>query len=327
MENQTTLRSTPKDVFLQLFNILTFYLSTIGFITLHIQYVNAVFPDALNYYFTGIADAVRVSSSILLIAVPAFLFTAWLLAKDLIAEPQKRELKLKKWLVYFTLFVSAVTIVIDLITFVYNFLSGELTTRFFLKILVVLLVAGAVFGYYMWDLKRKELVSKIPKILAIILSVVVLASVAAGFYIIGTPFEQRDRRFDEQRVQNLQTIQGQIINYYSLKGMLPVELTALNDSINGFVVPTDPINGQKYEYNVLAKYKFELCSTFDSVDQNQKGFNSPQYAMPYDSFNQNWYHGAQRTCFIREIDPQLYNVKENNPNLPIDYNPNPKFVQ
>ena len=145
MENQNILKSTPKDVFLQLFNILTFYLSVIGFITLHIQYINAVFPDTLNYYFTGIADAVRVSSSILLIAVPAYVFTAWLLAKDLAVEPQKRELKLRKWLVYFTLFVSAVTIIVDLITFVYNFLSGELTVRFFLKILVVLLVAGAVF--------------------------------------------------------------------------------------------------------------------------------------------------------------------------------------
>ncbi|OGH88542.1 MAG: hypothetical protein A2537_00185 [Candidatus Magasanikbacteria bacterium RIFOXYD2_FULL_36_9] len=319
MENSTVLKSTPKDVFLHLFNILTFYLSVIGFITLFIQYVNALFPDSLDYYLVGIGETVRISSSIILIAVPAFLLTAWLLAKDLVLEPLKRDLKLRKWLVYFTLFVSAVTIIIDLITFVYNFLSGEITTRFFLKILVVLIIASAVFGYYMWDLKRKELVSKIPKILAIILFIAMVSSVVAGFFIIGTPFEQRNRRFDEQRIQNLQTIQSQIINYYTQKGTVPLEMKMLNDSISGFVVPVDPKNGQNFEYSMLTKNKFELCATFDSANDNLKQVGSQQYVTPYDSFNQNWYHKAQRTCFTREIDPELY--KE------IDYKPGKNFIQ
>src|SRR3989339_693539 len=94
MENSTVLKSTPKDVFLHLFNILTFYLSVIGFITLFIQYVNALFPDSLDYYLVGIGETVRISSSIILIAVPAFLLTAWLLAKDLVLEPLKPDYKL-----------------------------------------------------------------------------------------------------------------------------------------------------------------------------------------------------------------------------------------
>ena len=180
---EQTLKSTPKDVFLHLFNIVTFYLSVIGFITLYVQYINASFPDELNYYFTSIANGVRWSTSILFVAVPAYLFTSWLLAKDLNITPEKRELKLRKWLVYFTLFISAITIIVDLMIFVYNFLDGELNTRFFLKVLVVLLVAVAVFAYYMWDLKRKEMKSKIPKILAIVLSVIVLVSIIIGFFI------------------------------------------------------------------------------------------------------------------------------------------------
>ncbi|MFA5770728.1 MAG: DUF5671 domain-containing protein [Patescibacteria group bacterium] len=315
MENQNIIRSTPKDVFLQLFNILTFYLSVIGFITLFIQYVNALFPDTLNYYFTGIADTVRIASSILLIAVPAFLFTAWLLAKDLLVEPQKRELKLRKWLIYFTLFVSAVTIVVDLITFVYNFLSGELTTRFFLKIFVVLLVAGAVFGYYMWDLKRKELVSNIPKILAVTLSVIVLGSVVAGFFIIGTPFAQRNRRFDEQRVQDLQMLQNQLLNYWTQKGVLPDQILLLNDSISGFVVPTDPKSKQAYEYRVIDQQTFELCADFAVASDKNSMVNSTRYAMPYDSFNQNWDHQVGRGCFNRKIDSELYKPQTSDVNV------------
>jgi hypothetical protein len=304
--NVVKTSSTPQDVFLNLFNILTFYLSVIGFITLYIQYINAIFPDALNYYITGIGEAVRVSSSIILIAVPSYLLTAWLLAKDLFANPEKREFKLRKWLIYFTLFVSAVTIIIDLITFVYNFLSGEITVRFFLKILVVLLVAGAVFGYYMWDLKRKELSSRLPKILSMVLAGLMLVSVVVGFFIIGTPATQRNRRFDETRVQNLQMMQNQVINYWTQKGVLPNQISLINDSISGFVTPVDPKTNQAYGYRVVDQKTFELCADFETINDVSKTMMEGQY---YDSFNQNWNHRAERTCFNRAIDPELYQPK------------------
>ncbi|EKD43852.1 MAG: hypothetical protein ACD_72C00097G0006 [uncultured bacterium] len=311
MENTPVIKSTPKDVFLHLFNILTFYLSVIGFITLYVQYLNALLPDALDYYFTGIAETVRVASSILLIAVPAYLLTAWLLAKDITAEPQKHELRLRKWLVYFTLFISAITIIIDLITFVYNFLSGEITTRFFLKILVVLLVAGAVFGYYMWDLKRTEMTSKIPKYLGTILLVLAFGSVIGGFFVVGTPVTQRNRRFDEQRINNLQMIQGQITNYWTLKAVLPTSTNDLQDNISGFVVPKDPENNLAYGYKVVDQNSFELCATFKTISSD---LANPKYQMysPYDVYNQNWNHKAERTCFSRKIDPELYKTTTSN---------------
>lgn len=181
------VRSTPKDVFMHLFNIVTFYLSVIGSITLYIQYINALFPDTLNYYFTSIANGVRWSSSVLFVAVPAYLLSSWFLSKDLAKTPEKRDLKLRKWLIYFTLFISAITIIVDLMIFVYNFLDGELTIRFFLKVIVVLLIAGAVFGYYLWELKRQNIQSKIPRILAIVLGVFALGSIICGFFIVGTP--------------------------------------------------------------------------------------------------------------------------------------------
>jgi SNF family Na+-dependent transporter len=77
------------------------------------------------------ANSVRLSTSILVIAIPVYIFTSWLLEKDLANNHERRELKLRKWLTYFTLFISAITIIIDLIMFVFNFLSGELTIQFF----------------------------------------------------------------------------------------------------------------------------------------------------------------------------------------------------
>ena len=307
MKHNATVKSTPKDVFLHLLNIFTFYLSVISFITLYIQYVSVLFPDLLKFYYTSMANSVRLSTSVLIIAIPVYILTSWLLGKDLASSPKRRELKLRKWLVYFTLFISAITIIVDLIMFVYSFLSGELTIQFFLKVLVVLLVAGAVFGYYIWDLRRKKMKSKTPKILAWVLSFVVLASIIAGFFIIGTPAEQRQRMFDEQRVSNLQTLQDRIVNYWIQKEALPQNLSELEDSISGFVVPVDPESDLAYEYRVIDTLSFELCATFKT---SSKDFNSTakgaKYPYSYDSLQQKWEHKAERTCFERTIDPELY---------------------
>ena len=253
------------------------------------------------------ANSVRLSTSILIIVIPVYILTSWLLEKDLANNHERRELKLRKWLIYFTLFISAVTIIVDLIIFVFNFLSGELTIQFFLKVLVVLLVAGAVFGYYIWDLRRKEIKSKTPKILAWILSFVVLASIIAGFFIIGTPAEQRQRRFDEQRITNLQILQDQIINYWVRKEVLPQNLSELEDSISGFIVPTDPESDLVYEYIVIDTLSFKLCATFKtSTEDFGSTSQDSKYSYPYDSFKQRWKHEAKRTCFTRTVDPELY---------------------
>lgn len=310
--NQNKSYSTPKDVFLHLLNILTFYLSIIGFITLYIQYISVLFPDPLNFYYTMITDVIRVFSSILVIAIPVYILTSWFLGKDLKNNPKKREFKLRKWLLYFTLFVSAVTIIVDLIIAVNHFMSGELTVRFLLKVLVVLLVAAAVFGYYSWDLRRKDKEkSKTPKKLAFILPAVVLASVIWGFFLIGTPAEQRQRRFDEQRISDLQTIQSQIINYWIKKEVLPRKLDDLNDSISGFFVPTDPETKASYVYKVTAPLSFELCATFktSSKDSTFRGEVVPMYPYYYDSFQQNWEHETGEICFERTIDPELYKTE------------------
>lgn len=307
---------TPKDVFLHLFNILIFYLTVIGFIMLYIQYINVWWPDTLNFYFTNIANIVRIATSIFVIGAPVYLITAWMLSKDLKANPEKRDLSLRKWLIYFTLFISAITIIVDLVMFVYNFLNGELTIKFFLKIVVVLIVAAAVFGYYLWELKRKEIVSKIPKLLAGVIVAIVIASVVIGILLIGTPVDQRNRRFDETRIQNLQNLQSQIVNYWIQKKVLPEKLNQLEDSISGFIAPTDPESKQAYDYKIANQLSFELCATFKTNNQDflptDKGV---KMTSPYDSFQQNWNHQAEKTCFTRTIDPELYKPTANNPEV------------
>ena len=59
-------------------------------------------------------------------------------------------------LTYVMLFIGALTLIGDVISLIYNFLGGELTTRFVLKVITVGVIAGAVVAYYFADLRGED---------------------------------------------------------------------------------------------------------------------------------------------------------------------------
>lgn len=308
-------KSSPKDVFMHLLMIAMLYVATFSFISLWFDYINFLFPDPLNYYSQGILDSVLWATATLIVVFPVYILLSWLLGKEMVLEPEKRELRVRKWLVYITLFIAAIAIIVDVVRLVYNFLSGEFTLPFFLKIFIVLLVAALVFGYYLWDVKRKAGVpTTIPKTLAWIISVVVLGSIIGGFLLVGSPAHQRDVRFDNQRVGDLQNIQSQVLSYWQQKNVLPAKLSDLQDSMSGFVLPKDPETGIVYEYRVKDPLAFELCATFKtaSVGTDTNGRYAKPMPVGYsgDRYSQNWTHSAGQACFSRTIDPELYKINK-----------------
>ncbi|MEK7465427.1 MAG: DUF5671 domain-containing protein [Patescibacteria group bacterium] len=150
-------KASPKDVFLHLLGIITLYASAGSLISLFFAYINLGMPDALEglrtYQAESARNAIRFSISALIVVFPAYLFTMRYLGKQYVRETWKRELRIRKWLVYFTLFVAALILIGDVVSLVYNFLGGELTTRFVLKVFSVFCVVGAIFVYYFWDVK------------------------------------------------------------------------------------------------------------------------------------------------------------------------------
>jgi len=151
-------KTSPKDVFMHLLAIVTLYTSAISFLVLVFQYVNVLLPDPLSpdgfYNLSSAYSKIRWSISSLIIVFPVYIFTTWHLNKSYSATPSKSNLRIRKWLIYFTLFAAALIIIGDLVTLVYNFLGGELTLRFILKVLSVFFVTISVFVYYFWELKK-----------------------------------------------------------------------------------------------------------------------------------------------------------------------------
>jgi len=302
-------RNLPRDVFLHLFVIVTLYWSAISFITLSWQFINYFLPDVLSYrYYPDLSGPIRFSVASLIIIFPLFILASWYLNKIYRREVVVRDSKVRKWLIYLTLFVASMVIVGDLVTVIYSFLGGDVTIKFILKALSVLIVLGFVFGYYLDDIIRSE-PSKLAKYYAWGASVIVLIMVVGAFFIVGSPQKARLVQFDEQKIYDLQNIQGQIVNYYQRKGELPQDLFVLNDSISGYFVPNDSQNGQPYEYIIkdVVNLSFELCANFNLVSDNQL---TPKPMMAYPvgggEYSQNWDHSTGRVCFERKIDKQLY---------------------
>ncbi len=249
----------------------------------------------------------------MIVIFPVYFFVSRFLTKDIDENPEKRELKIRKWLLYFTVFVAALVIIGDLVTLINTYLNGDLTSQFILKILTVFFIAGSVFSYYFSELrelraKGKKGLDWIGVYKWVVVAVVILA-IGFGFYVAGSPANQRMARFDETRVGDLSSLQNQIINYWQKKNALPQNLDQLANDILGIVVPRDPKTGGAYEYRVLGDLKFELCTTFEtsSSNKNVAGPKAVPMTYPYPGGEiQSWQHNAERACFQRTIDPALF---------------------
>ncbi len=100
-----------------------------------------------NYTFASDMAAI-------IVAFPVYLFATSLTLKEVKRHPEKLESSVRKWLTYIALLIAAGFVIGDLVTFLTYFLRGELSSQFIAKVLVVLAMAGGIFGYYLLSLRR-----------------------------------------------------------------------------------------------------------------------------------------------------------------------------
>jgi hypothetical protein len=125
--------------------------------------------------------------------------------------------------------------------------------------------------------------------LAALATIVVVGAIAAAMFVLGSPADERSRRLDQRRVDDLSSIAQRADLFWTRNGRLPVSLDELRQAPGGSITIADPVSKHAYEYRP-SQNTFELCAVFERP--------SHESAPDRDTF---WSHGAGRQCFKREV--------------------------
>lgn len=146
-----------KDTVFYLFLFVTLHLASFGLIFLAFNIIELKFPLSTDYANSAnLQGSIRYWLAWSFVFVPVYFYVAWVAEK-------KRKLSAnfgmstgRQWLTYIALFSATMTLLGDMIALILAFLSGDMSFRLGLKVITILLIAGAVIAYYYRDIKIAE---------------------------------------------------------------------------------------------------------------------------------------------------------------------------
>lgn len=274
---------SPKETFLYLMLFAALYASAFALGSVIFDLINLWLPLPGESALPSIIS-LRFGIATVLVAFPIFLFMSRVISRAILQNPGQRISPVRRWLTYMTLFIAAISIVADLITLIIRFLEGDFTGRFGLKIAAVAVLAGGVFVFYLWDLRRDEIAistglgrARFARLGVIILVAAVCAAIGIGFWFAGGPMKARLLTQDGQRVQDLAAICRSVELYYANKERLPDTLNDCDNNPGTFVrQKTDRVTGQPYQYLAVDATHFQVGAAFAMPSEaGAIGFASP----------------------------------------------------
>ncbi len=203
-ETLVTAQSTPREVFMQLLSIITLYFSVASTICLLFQYLNLTFNNENNPFFFNPTGIIRYNLALLIVNFPVYLWTIVKFRTWCNLTPELNAIRIRSWMIYLTLFLATLTMLIDLSVLIFNFLNGDLGTKFLLKVLSLFLVCSLVFYYYLKDLKSGWS-SKNCRFLGAGVSIVIALIIGYGYHVASVSFKSTDS-VPPKAIQNNQAI-------------------------------------------------------------------------------------------------------------------------
>lgn len=248
---------------------LIFVAVSVGMIVFGI--ISQTINDALA--FNGYSDyngQFRFAISALLISAPIFYIINRLINRGLQIKELDQESGIRRWLTYFILLVSSVTVLGIFISIVNNFLNGELTLSFALKALTMLIISGSVFSFYLYDIRRADATKKdkIVKIFFISSLTLVLVAFISALFFVESPKEARDRRLDQLVINRIYNLESAVSTYFETKKVLPDTLEDIINSPGYYNSMERPIIDSETGLEKVIVYQkvddknYQLCTNF-----------------------------------------------------------------
>jgi MFS family permease len=110
--------------------------------------------DSFTSYFIDNATLIQGYLAAIIVSYPVLIALAILLKKQLIKQPMVKNLRSRKILIYITLVGTFLIMLGEVISTIYDFLSGSVTGNVIGHLFVTVLIAGSIFGYYISEVKH-----------------------------------------------------------------------------------------------------------------------------------------------------------------------------
>lgn len=266
------------------------------------QIINKNIVDVLNQYRGRFSsEQLKFAISALIISAPIFYITTKQIFKNLFSGALDKDSQIRKWLTYLILLVSSVVMLGWLVAVINSFLDGELTLKFILKALTAISIAVIVFTFYLYDIKRENMMGVKDNVIRAYFygSLIIVVAVFVGaLFIVESPRETRDRKIDNNVLRKLNRLDSSIRSYYIENKRLPIDFGELIVAFD-YIDDDDFENsatGERFEYAVKEAKIYEICASFRASN-----YDRDEQKLYINLYSKEWRHNAGRQCWERKI--------------------------
>ena len=270
--NNNNMNNNAKYAFYYLLSLvaLIFTALSVGMIAFGI--INKTVFDVLNLG-ASTSDTLKFAISAIIIATPIFFIMQNLIGRGLKKGELAKDSGVRRWLTYFILLVSSVTILGVFINIINNFLSGELTLNSILKALSIIVIAAAVFSFYFYDIKRENVTEKNVVMKVFFFASLALVTIAfiSSWFFVESPVLTRAKRLDQNLINNINNLENAVNSYNDKYKKLPNTIDEIKNNKDIYLDLksfNDPETGAPISYKKISETTFEFCASFRTDNKN-----------------------------------------------------------
>jgi hypothetical protein len=291
------MKTSPKDIFLQLFATAMLYLSIIATFITSFALTDWFIKSGADRYPNNIEQLGNMMSfplAMLTVAFPLFIWSTYVLYKRMKQDKTLLDSRARSWLTNLTLFLAAIIIAVTAIVVVYSFFDGDLTARTLIKSAVVILVSILTIYWYKGG-EEKDSVDGAQNIIAIVGVVLFVTILIVGVVTMGSPKERRMMREDREVRYSIQNV------YYTIESSLYG-----NDDV---VLPETVDVPEGITYTRTSDTTATLCATFETeyTESDDEYYVGPRPTLIGDKDTgrtitmPDWSHTPGDNCYTIEV--------------------------
>ena len=249
--------------------ILALIVVLISFFTISYTVIDTLLTDPTDYwhsYFNGRYQGLPFALSFFFVSFPLFLYFSRKVSTVNAGTLSRGMTRLRSSAVAFALTVATGILVISSAILIYNFLTGDLTIRFFLKLLVAVGAGGALFYYYRGIWKNKWEAHRSAEKYIGWFALVAFVAITVVSTVLVDPMQARIRENTQDTLNAAQSLLFSVDDKYRKNKELPQTLQERNENTT---------------YTRDSNSTFTICLTVSAVMEGMEYKDYPYTDFPY----------------------------------------------